>query len=156
LFVLMPEALQVEECLNPWGLPPASIHDWTINSLEEAREVLAHHTREQRYEGILKRPNVRFGHFASCRLIIVVEAQCKPYGIIHRPYEYTMTCGAEEIEEIKSLVESRCWLRNINRRTERKRWKDEEALEQQAKPRPLRQKEPLRAPLKQLHVFAQG
>ena len=148
----MPEALQVEECLNPWGVCPTSMHDWTINSLEEAKEVLAHHAREQRYEGILKRPNVRFSHFVPCELIIVVEAPNEYDGIIHRPYEYTITCEAEETEQIKALFESRCWLRNINKRTERKRWKDEEALEQH----PLRRKEPLRAPLKQLHMFALG
>src|SRR5208283_6141037 len=106
----------------------------------------------RRYERILKRPNVRFSHFLPCSPIIVVEAPYKDLGIIHRPYEYTMTCGAEEIEETKTLVESRCWLRNINRRTERKRWKDEEALKQQTKSRP----EPSRAPLKQLHIFAHG
>ena len=152
----MPEALQVEECLNPWDQRPASMLDWKINSLEEARAVLAHHTREQRYEGILKRPTVRFSHLVPCGLIIVVEAPNKHDEIIHRPYQYTMTCEAEEIGEIKTLVESRCWLRNINKRTERKRWKDEEALQQQAKPCPLRRKEPFRTPLKQLHMFAHG
>ena len=148
----MLEDMEIEECLNPWGLRPASMRDWTINSLQEAQEVLAHHTREQRYEGILKRPNVRLSPLAPCRLIIIVEASNEHDGIIHRPYEYTIACEDKDIGKIKALVESQRWLRNINKRTERKRWKDEEALEQH----PLRRKEPLRAPLKQLHMFGQG
>lgn len=153
----MPDALQVEEYLNPWGLHPASMHDWTINSLDEAREVLAHHTREQRYEGYRKRPSVWFSHIEPGALIIVVVAAYKDGGIIHRPYQYTMTGGAEEIEEIKTLVESKCWLRNINPRTERKRWKDEGALKKTMQtPRPRRRKEAAKGPMKQLHMFALG
>lgn len=152
----MPDALQAEECLNPWGLRPGSMSDWTINSLVEAREVLAHHTREQRYEGVLKRPYVWFSHIEPGALIIVVTALHQCGGVIQKPYQYAMTCSAEEIEEIKTLVESRCWLCNINPRTERKRWKDEEALKQQVKtpPRLRRRKEPPQTPPKQLHMFA--
>lgn len=150
----MPEDLEAEECLSPWGPPPASMRNWEINSLKEAREVLKHHLREQRYEGMLKKPFVRFSHLVPNGVIIDVESYCElVQGVMHKPYQYTMTCGAEEIEKIKELVESGRWARNGRKRTDRTRRQDEEARKQRpSQPRP--RAEPPKAPLKQLHMFA--
>ena len=151
----MPEDLEADECLTPWGLPPDCMQDWTINSLAEAREVLAHHLRQQRYEGMLKKPFVRFSHLVPNGIIIEVESYCEVVqGVMHHPYQYTMTCGAEEIEKIKELVESGRWARNGRKRTDRTRRKDEEARKQKTETLPRRRKEPPKAPLKQLHMFA--
>ena len=149
----MPEDFEAEECLRPWGPPPASMRDWTIKSLKEAREVLKHHLREQRYEGMSKKPDVRFSHLVPNGVIIDVGSYCAlVQGVMHKPYQYTMTCGAEEIEKIKELVESGRWVRNGRKRTDRTRRQDEEARRQQAsQPRP--REEPLKVPLKQLHMF---
>jgi len=150
----MPEDLEAEECLSPWGLPPVSMQNWEINSLKEAREVLRHHLRQQRYEGMLKKPFVRFSHLVPSGLIIEVESYCEiVQGVMHQPYQYTMTCGAEEIEKIKELVESGRWARNGRKRTDRTRRKDEEARKQKTETLPRRRKEPPKAPLKQLHMF---
>ena len=150
----MPEDLEAEECLTPWGFPPVSMRNWEIHSLKEAREVLKHHLREQRYEGMLKKPDVRFSHLVPNGVIIDVESYCElVQGVMHKPYQYTMTCGAEEIEKIKELVESGRWARNGRKRTDRTRRQDEEARKQRpSQPRP--REEPLKAPLKQLHMFA--
>lgn len=153
----MPEDLEADECLTPWGLPPVSMRNWEINSLKEAREVLRHHLRQQRYEGMLKKPHVRFSYLIPNGLIIEVESYCEEVqGVMHHPYQYTMTCSMEEIEKIKELVESGRWVRNGHKRTDQTRRQDKEKVMQQTELRPRRRIESPKDPLKQLHMFSHG
>jgi hypothetical protein len=143
--------------------PPASMNKWTINSLEEAKEVFAYHTRQQRYEGILKRPLV---YFTDNAVVFVIEASRHPTeikGMIQITYEYNIygdtvleapssKFSDTLMDKIRGFAEAKCWLQNINRRTDRTRWKDEtEAVTKRQRPR--KQKERPRTPLKQLHMF---
>jgi hypothetical protein len=125
------------------------VRDWVIRSKEEARQVLEHHCREQRYEGIRKKPQAWLTLSYPKTLAIAVYTFDEKGGPLVRAYEYTIEC---DLQEVGDVLGNPCWLRNISPRTERTRLKDEEQKQRElqgAGPRrPLPEK-----PLRQLHMF---
>jgi len=122
--------------------------DWVIRSKEEARQVLEHHCREERYEGLHKKPDVWLSTIDRPSLIVVVHAFERD-SFVYRPYQYRIACDENEVSEV---IADPCWLRNFNPRTARTRLKDEEK-KQHKREKELPQK-PLPEPLpRQLHMF---
>jgi len=107
-----------------------------INSLTEARTVLAHHYWEQRAAGLVKRPYMWVSLSEPPVLVVAIE-MAKINGdrtlISTRPYQYTLTGGIDEVREL------------IN--------KPYRSSTPKPKVPQKRQKQILKKPMRQLHAF---
>lgn len=113
------------------------IETGVISSVTEARSVLAHHYREQRAAGLVKRPYMWVSLSEPPILVVVVETaktNGKSDWISSRPYQYTLTGGLDEVREL---------IQEPYRSSKPK---------PKALPEPLKQ--PLKKPLRQLHAFS--